>query len=191
MGLREFVVRRVFNSIFLILGSIAFNFFIFRLMPGDPVAILISGQIAGQQDMTAAIRALWGLDQPLYVQFVQYFINMLTLNFDLSFTEGFRPVIMSIAARLPNTLLLMGTAAIVTIIIGIITGITAAAKRGGKTDMGLVVGALTFYSIPTFWLGMMFILIFGFYIPLFPMSGTVARPIPEDPLAYALSVGHH
>ncbi len=191
MGLREFVVRRVFNSIFLILGAIAFNFFIFRLMPGDPVAILISGQIAGQQDMAAAIRTLWGLDQPLYVQFVQYFINMINFNFGLSFTEGFRPVIMSIAARLPNTLLLMGTAAIVTIIIGIITGITAAAKRGGKTDMGLVVGALTFYSIPTFWLGMMFILMFGFYIPLFPMSGTISVPAPTDPLAYALDVAWH
>ncbi|MFW9985885.1 MAG: ABC transporter permease [Candidatus Odinarchaeota archaeon] len=191
MGLREFVVRRVFNSIFLILGAIAFNFFIFRLMPGDPVAILISRQIQGREEMAAAIRALWGLDQPLYVQFVQYFINMLTFNFGLSFTEGFRPVIMSIVARLPNTLLLMGTAAIVTIIIGIITGITAAAKRGGKTDMGLVVGALTFYSIPTFWLGMMFILMFGFYIPLFPMSGTISVPASTDPLVYALDVAWH
>ncbi len=191
MGLREFVVRRIINSIILVLGAIVFNFFVFRLMPGDPVAILISGQIQGREEMAAAIRALWGLDQPLHVQFVQYLVNMLTFNFGISFTEGYRPVIDSIAARLPNTLLLMGTAAIITIIMGIITGIAAASKRGGSFDMGMVVTALTFYSIPTFWLGMMFILIFGFYIPLFPMSGTVARPIPEDPLAYAFSVGHH
>jgi peptide/nickel transport system permease protein len=162
------------------------------MMPGNPVAILISGNLAANQaELAAALRAMWGLDQPLPVQFAQYIVNMFTFNFGYSFTEGFRPVIESIAARLPNTLLLMGTAAIITIILGVITGIAAAAKRGGKFDMGMVVTALTFYSIPTFWLGMMFILMFGFYFPIFPMGGTVSVPIPEDPLAFAVSVGHH
>lgn len=161
-------------------------------MPGDPVAIIISGTMgADQQALADALRALWGLDQPLPVQFVLYIRNMLVFNFGNSFSEGFRPVIESIAARLPNTLLLMGTAAILTIVIGVITGLTAASKRGKPGDMGLVVSALTFYSIPTFWLGMMFILLLGFYIPIFPMGGTVSAPIPEDPLIYALDVGWH
>jgi peptide/nickel transport system permease protein len=162
------------------------------MMPGNPVAILISGNLAANQaELADALRAMWGLDQPLPVQFAQYIVNMFTFNFGYSFTEGFRPVIESIAARLPNTLLLMGTAALITIILGVVTGIAAAAKRGGKFDMGMVVTALTFYSIPTFWLGMMFILLFGFYFPIFPMGGTVSVPIPEDPLAFAVSVGHH
>lgn len=192
MALREFVLRRVFNSIILILGAITFNFFVFRMMPGDPVAILISGNLAANQaDLAEALRAMWGLDHPIPVQFMLYLQNMFTFNFGHSFTEGFRPVIESIAARLPNTLILMGTAAVLTIVIGVVTGITAASKRGKRTDMGLVVSALTFYSIPTFWLGMMFIMMFGFYIPLFPLGGTVSVPIPEDPLAFAVSVGHH
>ena len=192
MGLREFVVRRIINSFILVIGAITFNFFVFRMMPGNPVAILISGNLAANQaELAAALRAMWGLDQPLPVQFAQYIVNMFTFNFGYSFTEGFRPVIESIAARLPNTLLLMGTAAIITIILGVVTGIAAAAKRGGKFDMGMVVTALTFYSIPTFWLGMMFILMFGFYFPIFPMGGTVSVPVPEDPLAFAVSVGHH
>ncbi|MDO8057026.1 MAG: ABC transporter permease [Candidatus Hermodarchaeota archaeon] len=192
MGLREFVVRRIINSFILILGAITFNFFVFRMMPGNPVAILISGNLAANQaELAAALRAMWGLDQPLPIQFAQYIVNMFTFNFGFSFTEGFRPVIESIAARLPNTLLLMGTAAIVTIILGVVTGIAAASKRGGSFDMGMVVTALTFYSIPTFWLGMMFILLLGFYFPIFPMGGTVSVPIPEDPLAFAVSVGHH
>ncbi len=161
-------------------------------MPGDPVRILISGNLeANQQELAAALRAMWGLDQPLPVQFVTYLVNMFTFNFGHSFTEGYRPVIESIAARLPNTLLLMGTAAIITIVIGVITGIAAASKRGGSFDMGMVVTGLTFYSIPTFWLGMMFILMFAFYIPLFPYGGTVSVPIPEDPLAYAMDVAWH
>ncbi len=192
MGLREFVVRRIINSFILIFGAITFNFFVFRLMPGDPVRILISGNLeANQADLANALRQLWGLDLPLPVQFVQYLLNMFTFNFGNSFTEGYRPVIESIAARLPNTLLLMGTAAILTIVIGVITGISAAAKRGGKFDMGMVTTALTFYSIPTFWLGMMLILLLGFYFPIFPMYGTVSSPAPEDPLAYALDVGWH
>jgi peptide/nickel transport system permease protein len=116
---------------------------------------------------------------------------MFTFNFGVSFAEGNRPVVESIAARLPNTLLLMGTAAIITIIIGIATGIAAASKRGGPFDMGMVTTALILYSVPTFWLGMMFILLLGFYIPLFPMGGTVSVPAPADPLAYALDVGWH
>jgi peptide/nickel transport system permease protein len=192
MGLREFIVRRTINSFILILGAIIFNFFVFRMMPGDPVSILISPYLeANQQDLADALRAMWGLDQPLHVQFSQYIVNMFTFNFGISFAEGNRPVVESIAARLPNTLLLMATAAIITIIIGIATGIAAASKRGGPSDMGMVTTALILYSVPTFWLGMMFILLFGFYVPFFPMGGTVSVPAPADPLAYALDVGWH
>ena len=192
MALREFLVRRAINSLILVFGAITFNFFVFRLMPGDPVQILISGTLqANQQELANALRQLWGIGQPLPLQFGLYVVNMFTFQFGNSFTEGFRPVIESIAARLPNTLLLMGTSAILTIIIGVITGLSAAAKRGGKFDMGMVTTALAFYSIPTFWLGMMLILFFGFYIPIFPMYGTVSAPAPEDPLAYAVNVGWH
>ena len=192
LGLRDFLLRRVINSIVLVFGAITFNFFVFRFMPGNPVGIVISGTIAAnQQQLANALMALWGLDQPLPVQFVRYLGNMLTFQFGNSFSEGYRPVIEAIAARLPNTLLLMGTAAIMTIVLGLITGVSAAAKRGGKFDMGMVTAALTFYSVPTFWLGMMLILFFGYYIPIFPMHGTVSAPAPEDPLAYALNVGWH
>lgn len=192
MGLREFIVRRTINSFILILGAIIFNFFVFRMMPGDPVSILISPYLdANQQELADALRVMWGLDQPLHIQFVNYIVNMFTFNFGISFAESNRPVVESIAARLPNTLLLMGTAAIITIIIGIATGIAAASKRGGPFDMGMVTTALILYSVPTFWLGMMFILLFGFYVPFFPMGGTVSVPAPADPLAYALDVGWH
>jgi peptide/nickel transport system permease protein len=192
LALREFLLRRIINSIILIFGAITFNFFVFRFMPGDPVGIIISGGIqANQQLLADALRQLWGLDQPLPLQYIRYLVNMFTFQFGNSFSEGYRPVIEAIAARVPNTLLLMGTAAMGTIIVGLITGVSAAAKRGGKYDMGMVTTALTFYSVPTFWLGMMLILFFGFYIPIFPMHGTVSAPAPEDPLAYALNVGWH
>ena len=192
MGLREFIIRRVINSILLIFGAITFNFIVFRLMPGDPVSIVVSSTIReGNPQLAEALRRLWGLDQPLQVQFLIYVVNMFTFNFGLSFTEGLRPVAESIAARLPNTLLLMGTSAITTILLGLITGISAAAKRGTAYDMAMVTTALAFYSVPTFWLGMMLILIFGFYIPIFPMYGTVSSPAPEDPLLYAVDVAHH
>jgi peptide/nickel transport system permease protein len=95
----------------------------------------------------------------------------------------------------------MGTAAFLTIIIGIITGISAAAKRGTKFDMGMVSSALGFYAIPTFWLGMILILVFGFYlrfpsptgemVSLFPYGGTVSTPVYSDPLLHTMDVAHH
>ncbi|MFX1509549.1 MAG: ABC transporter permease [Promethearchaeota archaeon] len=192
MGLREFVIRRLINSVILVFGAITFNFFVFRMMPGDPVSIILSGQIvANRPDLAAALRAMWGLDLPLPIQFVVYLQNMFTFNFGISFGQGFRPVIEMIAARLPNTLILMGTAAIITIIIGVITGILAASKRGGSADIGMVISALTLYSVPTFWLGMMFIMTFGFFLPLFPMGGTISVPAPTDPLAIAMDVAWH
>ncbi len=192
MGLREFVTRRLINSVVLILGAITFNFFVFRLMPGDPVAIILSGNMIANQPLLAErLREMWGLNQPIHIQFILYIQNMLTFNFGISFSQGFRPVIEMIAARLPNTLLLMGTAAIITIVIGVITGIFAASKRGGGADMSMVVSSLTLYSVPTFWLGMMLIMMFGFFIPIFPMGGTISVPAPTDPLAYAVDVGWH
>jgi len=183
LGLREFILRRIINSIILVFGAITFNFIVFRLMPGNPAYILVGAMLQqGRHELAEALIHLWGLDQPLIIQYFQYIVNMFTFNFGLSFTEGFRPVIESIAARLPNTLLLMGTAAILTIVIGVVTGISAAAKRGTAYDMAMVTTALAFYSVPSFWLGMMLILIFGFYIPIFPMYGTVSSPAPEDPL---------
>jgi peptide/nickel transport system permease protein len=190
--MRELLLRRTVNSVILVFGAIIFNFFVFRLMPGDPVTILISPILqAHQPELAEALRRLWGLDLPLPYQFGVYIINMLTFQFGHSFTEGFRPVIESIAARIPNTLVLMGAAALLTIILGVVTGISAAARRGRKLDVGMVTTALAFYSVPTFWLGMMLILFLGFYVPIFPMYGTISRPAPEDPLVYALDVGRH
>lgn len=190
--MREFLLRRTVNSFILVFGAIVFNFFVFRLMPGDPVTILINGRLqAGLPELAEALRQLWGLNLPLPYQFGLYIVNMLTFQFGNSFTEGFRPVIESITARIPNTLLLMGVAALLTIMLGVVTGISAAAKRGRKLDVGMVTTALALYSVPTFWLGMMLILFLGFYIPIFPMYGTISRPAPEDPLMYALDVGRH
>jgi peptide/nickel transport system permease protein len=198
MGFREFLVRRVINSAILIFGAISFNFFVFRIMPGNPISILIAPQLIYEApELAAFLEQMWGLNQPLHIQYLSYIANMFTFQFGLSFTEGYRPVVESIAARLPNTLLLMGTAAILTIIIGVIVGISSAAKRGGKYDMGMVTTALTFYAVPTFWLGMVFILLFGFYwqiwfgFSLFPMGGTISRPPPTDPLLRVMDIGWH
>ncbi|MFW9984133.1 MAG: ABC transporter permease [Candidatus Odinarchaeota archaeon] len=188
MGFREFVVRRTINSFILVIAVVIFCFFVFRLMPGDASSILIGDYFDPLR--AEQLRMLWGLDQPLLVQFAQYIINMFTFNYGYSFVES-RPVIETIAARLPNTLLLTGTAAVITIVLGIVAGIVAATRRGSTADKGLVTTTLAFYSTPSFWLGMIFILLFATYLPLFPKRGTVHSPAPEDPLLFALSVGHH
>jgi len=114
---------------------------------------------------------------------------MFTGNFGVSFLTQ-RPVIGEIVDRLPNTLLLMGTSAMVSILLGIWTGVKVAADPGSRKDVSAVTVALFIYALPVFWLGMMLLLIFGFMVPEwtemmwgirigFPQFGTISYEVWE------------
>ncbi len=96
--------------------------------------------------------------------------NLLTGEFGVSYYTG-EPVAGEIGERLGNTLLLMGLTTVFAIIIGVVLGVLAAYKRGGKTDSVTVFGALTTYSLPSFWMGMLFLLIFSYHLGWFPLRG--------------------
>jgi peptide/nickel transport system permease protein len=133
---------------------------------------------------------------------------MFTGNFGVSFLTQ-RPVMDSIVERLPNTLLLMGTSSMVSILLGIWTGVKVAADPGSRKDVGAVTVALFIYALPVFWLGMMLLLIFGFMLPEwteamwgirigFPQFGTISYEVWEvartDPMGALMVVGdvlHH
>ncbi|MCD6514178.1 MAG: ABC transporter permease [Candidatus Odinarchaeota archaeon] len=199
MGLKEYVLRRTINSILLVIVVVAFNFFIFRLntflFGVDPAHQYIFGERVDPK-RAEALRRQWGIPPPnadfwTWVDyFISYMINTLTFNFGISFTES-RPVIEGIMERLPNTLWLMGVATIAAMVIGIILGVIAAAKHGTKIDVGLVTLSLTIYAIPIFWLGLVALLIFGYYLELVPLGGVQSVPIPSDPVARFLDFLWH
>jgi peptide/nickel transport system permease protein len=175
MGLRGYILKRILYMVALIFFVITINFFIFMLMPGDPSLMVINPQSRNWKEELEAVRKAWGLDQPIYVKYIKYTINLLTWNFGKSFITRL-PVASEISWRLSYTLLLMGGSTILAMTIGILLGVLAAHKRGSRFDDVNVVFSLTFYSLPVFWMGIVFLMIFAIQLRWFPLG----RPIPTE-----------
>jgi peptide/nickel transport system permease protein len=169
MGLRSYIIKRIIKSIALIIIVLTINFIIFELMPGDPMQFFIQ---AGKMkpEMIEEVKKTFGLDQPLEVRYIKYIESMLTWNFGYSFYTT-TPVGQEILQRLPNTLLLVGLSTVLSIVIGVIMGVLAAYKRGGLYDSASVITSLTTYSLPSFWIGMVLLLIFHVWLQWFPGAG--------------------
>jgi len=150
------------------------------LMPGDPTAVFASSARLKSEEQVKAVRKLFGLDDPLYIRYFKYIQNMFTFNFGFSYYTG-RLVSEELGRRLQNTLLLVGLSTIFSIIIGTILGIVCAAKRGKTWDTFLVTTSLVTYSLPSFWLGMVLLLIFASWLHWFPMGGVVPASWAQHP----------
>jgi peptide/nickel transport system permease protein len=175
MGLRTYVTKRIIYCFILICAVIIFNYLLFMQM-GNPSEIFLPPRAGVPQDVyneyIEGLLRRWGLDQPIYVQLYKSLVNMLTFNFGKSYRTG-RDIPSEISVRLPNTLLLIGSSTTAALIIGLLLGVTSAYKRGGKFDTFSVTSALVFYSLPTFWIGMIFILIFAQQLGWLPLGGAV------------------
>lgn len=168
MGKVNFVIRRTIQMFVTLWAVGTVLFFLFRLMPGDPTAYIIS------PEMDAATRqqiiANYGLNQPLHIQYVKYLENALTLDFGRSFHSN-QAVSGIILNYLPNTLILMLTAYILAYTVGITTGVFAGWNRGSNFERTSVFVGLMGRSIPRFWVGIIVLWVFGAWLELIPMSG--------------------
>ena len=151
---------------------VVFNFFLFRLLPGDPIGLYTRGR---NQDAEQLAELRRELDKPILEQFLTYIRNPFDPGIDS--TRFSRPVWEMIGERIWPTFLLLGTAIILASIIGIWVGIRAGWKPGSRFDKISTGTTLTLYSMPEFWLGMMLLIVFSvgaFGIPgMFPVGGIV------------------
>lgn len=181
MGLRSYIAKRIAYSFILILLVLSLNFVIFMLMPGDPAAMLVAPLVQREPDPERAARLrqqlneLWGIADPPLIRFAKYIKNMLTWNFGVTFTSRL-PVADEMLRRMPYSVALLGGSTTFAIIIGVILGALSAHKRGSKFDTFCVTSSLIFYSLPTFWMGLLFILIFYVNLGWFPN----AHPFPPE-----------
>jgi peptide/nickel transport system permease protein len=183
----RFVLRRLIQAIPTFFGITLLSFVVLRLAPGDPVSLMVAGaQNLTPQDL-AAMRAAYGLDQPLPIQYVSWLGHLFTGDFGRSFIYK-RPVIDMIQAALPNTLLLTGLALTVTILLGVPLGLLAARYRGSWIDRVIRVVGVAGHAIPEFWFGLMFILILSVQFRLFPVGGMLT--VGKDPLDIPDRVAH-
>jgi peptide/nickel transport system permease protein len=135
------------------------NFFLFRVLPGDPARTLGRGRFKTRSSSRRSARS-YGLDQPLPQQFLTYLHN--TVTGDLGISLRYRvPVSQLIEDRMWPTLLLVGTSTILAMVIGVWIGIIGAWNRGGKFDKSSTGATLTLYSMPEWWLGLLLIAVFA------------------------------
>ena len=121
--MRKYIFKRLLQLIPLLIGISLISFFVMHLAPGDPTALFIDPNVRPEE--LARVRANWGLDQPVYIQYVLWLKNACLLDFGQSYTTS-QPVIYEIAQRLPVTLLLMVPAFILTLLITIPVGVISA-----------------------------------------------------------------
>jgi peptide/nickel transport system permease protein len=165
-----YLARKSAYAFITVLIVIVFNFLLFRVMPGDPARILIPRGHNVPLSLIARMREFYGLDKPLPTQLVSYVIQTLQLNLGYSFYYK-APVADVIAAWLPNTLLLVGISEVIAILLGFSTGAIAGWRRGKRFDLFATSFGLTTWSMPTFWLGIVLIMVFSVQLGIFPVGG--------------------
>ncbi|UCG07416.1 MAG: ABC transporter permease, partial [Desulfobacterales bacterium] len=143
-------------------------FILFRIMPGDPTAQVISPAL--DEVAQARLKQAYGLDKPLYVQYVLYIKNLVLLDWGRSFTSS-KKVFDILAYRFWNTIFLMGAAMCFVLVIGVGLGMVMAWRRQGPLDMGATVSALVFQSAPPFVTGLLLLMVLSFRLDLFPTGG--------------------
>lgn len=163
------VLSRIAAVIPVLLGIAVITFFLIRLIPGDIVNVIM-GQDFGDPAFEAELRRLFGLDQPLHVQFTDWFTALLRGDLGHSLRTR-RPVVTEILERFPMTLELTIAALVVSLVIAIPLGIISATKRNSAADMSSRVGSLIGLSLPNFWLGILLIMLFSVTLGWLPSGG--------------------
>jgi peptide/nickel transport system permease protein len=172
-----YIVRRLLQAIPLLFGILTLVFIIMQAAPGDPLSIYMQPGVA--PEVIEQMRENWGLDQPLHIQYLRWLESFLTGDLGVSLAQN-RPIVAILAERIPNTLLLSGTSILLIFAIGIAIGIVQAVRQHSALDNALTLGALFIYSMPSFWLGLMLILILAYKVHMiewwpdalkFPASG--------------------
>lgn len=167
----QYALRRLLETVPILLGVTLLTFLILHLSPGDP-AVLIGGPTATAEEI-ANIRARLDLDRPLPEQYLTFLGGLMRgdLGESIQRRESVRSMI---AVRLPNTLFLAAASMLVTLF-GVVLGVIAATKQNSVTDLSLMTVSLLGVSIPNFWLGLMLIIWFSVDLRWFPAAGLV-RP---------------
>jgi peptide/nickel transport system permease protein len=186
------VLRRLAGAAVSLFALFALSFFLFRILPGDPVrAMAVETPIgAAQQE---ELRRQFGLDKPLYQQFVDYCLDLLRFDLGTSYQRNVA-VTEIIADHLLATVLLAGTGTVLAAMLGLWLGSKAAWAHGSRVDQVSTGVAITLWSVPTFWLGLILLSVFGAGLgpvpSLFPTGG-MSSGTATTALGEVLDVAHH
>ena len=163
-----YALRRLVHSLFVLLAVVTMLFLMFRLMPGNPLAAYINEQLTEEDQRL--IMAQFGLDRPLWQQYVIYLWNLLQGNLGTSFFRR-EPVWDVLMSALPNTLILTISGLVLAYVFGVMVGAWLATKRGTVAEGIVIPVALATRAAPEFWIGMILLTLFAFSLGWFPSGG--------------------
>jgi len=168
-SLRRFIITRVLLTIPMVLILVTMIFFIMRILPGDPIRSQLGPRVSEEQ--ANALRERLGLNRPLYIQYFDFLWDMVTLDFGTALTQGERPILDELGERMPATIELTIPAIAITAVIGIFSGAYAAKNRKKPVDYVIRLLSIVAYSIPVFFMGLVFQILFSVRLPIFPLAG--------------------
>lgn len=185
----RFAARKLVSAIITVFLITCVNFAIFRIAPGDPVRMMF-GDPRVKAEQMQKVREQFGLDKPPLVQFFSYLRELPRGNLGFSFSHR-RPVTEVIFQRIPNTLVLVVTSLAIAVVLGVFLGAVAGWKSGTRFDRAIVSVSLAVYSIPSFALGLLLLLVFSFLLAAFPLGGMSSAASGFTGLRHLADVGWH
>jgi peptide/nickel transport system permease protein len=170
---RRYFAKKIANALLTIILVASFNFALFRILPGDPARLLLP---KGKQPPEAVEkqRKAFNLDKPIWQQFAYYWKDTLSGEFGTSFAEK-RPVSEVVSERIWPTVLLVGVGTLFATVFGMISGVFAGWRRNGTFDVVTTNLGMVFYAMPTFWFGLLMIMLFSTKLRWFP-TGRMEEP---------------
>lgn len=166
-----YITRRIIQTLIVVALLSYFCYVLMSLMPGDPVDMMISSNPKITSADVERLRALYGLDQPIYVRYGNWVKSIFAG--DLGYSRTYRiPVSSLIGEKLMNTMYLSLASLVLSLLISIPLGVWSAIKSGKKADYIINFFSFTGISLPSFWLGLMLIIIFAVKLQILPASGT-------------------
>lgn len=172
-----YTLKRVVGTLPVLLTVSLLIFALMHSAPGDPISMLISDE-ASEADR-ARVRAQWGLDRPVYMQYLSFLGNAIVGDFGSSFRYN-EPVISLILERLPASLELAFTSTLLAVVVGLPLGVWAASRPNSMVDTVGSVGGFFGISMPNFWLGLLLILVFAGYFNILPSGGRATWGMDVD-----------
>ena len=167
-----YALRRLVLAIPLLIGITFISFLVIHLAPGEPVELQTGDlNVQGDAKQRQALSELYGLDQPLHVQYGRWLSRIVRLDFGRSFAPDGRPVLAKIAERLPVTLLLNIVELLIILAISVPVGVLSATRQYSTFDKITTVFVFVGFATPDFWLALLLMILFGIQLGWLPISG--------------------
>jgi len=186
----KLILRRLLQGIPLLFGVIVINFALMKMVPGSLLDVMTAEQQVTDPAMIERLRHLYGLDQPVLTQLLHYLWSVCRLDLGFSFRQNM-PVLDVILAHLPATLILMLASIALAVLVGVSAGVLAAMRVNSLWDTLISTLAVICFAAPSFWLGIMLVILFSVKLGWFPVGGMESIGVTLSPWGQALDILHH